>query len=72
MRVIDDLAAEWESEWLESLKGDIHVLHLCKEVHDEFMELLDPEWPRELGFCRPVSPDVRGLTGDGHPPASRR
>jgi hypothetical protein len=39
-RTIDDLLAEWEGVWLESLKAQIYDVHHRRELHDEFMELL--------------------------------
>jgi hypothetical protein len=40
MSPIDDLAAEWEDQWLPSLRSQVHDLYLRKEVHDQLMEAL--------------------------------
>lgn len=38
---IDELLAEWEDVWLESLKYQVYELHHRREIHDEFMDLLE-------------------------------
>jgi hypothetical protein len=40
---IDELLAEWEGLWLESLKQQIYDLHHRRQLHDEFMEMLDAQ-----------------------------
>ncbi len=40
---IDDLLAEWEGVWLESLKEQVYDLHHRRQLHDEFMEMLEAQ-----------------------------
>lgn len=40
---IDELLAEWEGVWLGSLKQQIYDLHHRRQLHDEFMAMLDSQ-----------------------------
>jgi hypothetical protein len=40
---IDALLVEWESVWLESLSLQVYDLHHRRQLHDEFMAMLDAQ-----------------------------
>lgn len=40
---IEDLLTEWETVWLESLKFQVYDLHHRRQIHDEFMNMLDAQ-----------------------------
>jgi hypothetical protein len=42
-RGIDDLLEEWRAEWLKSLELQIYELHHRRQIHDEFMAMLDAQ-----------------------------
>lgn len=43
MSAIDDLLAEWKAEWLKSLEFHVYELHHRRQIHDEFMAMLDAQ-----------------------------
>ncbi|MEW5813745.1 MAG: hypothetical protein AB1925_30350 [Actinomycetota bacterium] len=51
---IDQLLAEWEDLWLKSLWEQILVLHHRRQIHDEFVALLDRQHHSDVGFLRDV------------------
>lgn len=46
---IDQALVRWKA-WLENLKGQIYDLHHRRELHDEFMVLLDTQDHRDTGI----------------------
>lgn len=40
---IDDDLAEWKDVWLRSLTAQVYELHHRRQIHDEFMEMLDSQ-----------------------------
>jgi len=40
MSSIDEALIEWKT-WLEALETQIYVLHHRRQIHDEFMEMLE-------------------------------
>lgn len=43
MTTIDDLLTDWEGRWLESLKHQIYALHHRRQIHDDFLQMLDAQ-----------------------------
>lgn len=49
---MDELLAEWNSVWLESLETQIYDLHHRRELHDGLMEMLDAQDHRDTDIFR--------------------
>ena len=47
---IDEALAEWKDVWLENLKAQIYDLHHRRQLHDEFMVLLEAQEHPDTGI----------------------
>ncbi len=69
---IDDLLAELEGVWLESLTHQVYDLHHRRQLHDEFMDLLDAQDHRSASWAEKPGTDYRASAIGLRSSASRR
>lgn len=52
----EQLLVEWDGIWLESLKSQIYDIQHRRQLHDEFMEMLDGQEHRDTHIFRDAFP----------------
>lgn len=78
---IDEALAEWKDVWFENLKAQIYDLHHRRQLHDEFMVLLEAQEHPDTGifgdafrrmYIESQVMAIRRQADDDHPTVSLR